>query len=84
MPASCFDDARGLLQTIVAEKRLTANGVYGFFPANSEGDDIVVYTDSSRQSRADAVPGAAAAVAARRADVVSLAGRLHRPARDRG
>ena len=45
-----FDDARGLLRTMVAEKRVTANGVYGFFPANSEGDDIVVYTDSSGQA----------------------------------
>ncbi len=45
-----FDDARGLLRTIVAEKRVTANGVYGFFPANSEDDDIVIYTDSSGQA----------------------------------
>jgi 5-methyltetrahydrofolate--homocysteine methyltransferase len=45
-----FDDARALLRTIVADKRVTANAVYGFFPANSEGDDIVVYTDSSRQA----------------------------------
>jgi 5-methyltetrahydrofolate--homocysteine methyltransferase len=44
-----FDDARGLLKKIVAGKRVTANAVYGFFPANSEGDDIVVYTDGSRQ-----------------------------------
>ena len=45
-----FDDAQSLLQTIVAKKRLTANAVYGFFPANSEGDDLVVYTDASRQT----------------------------------
>jgi 5-methyltetrahydrofolate--homocysteine methyltransferase len=43
-----FDDAQKLLRQIVAEKRLTANAVYGFFPANSEGDDIVIYTDESR------------------------------------
>ena len=30
------------------EQLLTANGVYGFFPANTDGDDIVVYTDESR------------------------------------
>jgi 5-methyltetrahydrofolate--homocysteine methyltransferase len=45
-----FDDAQRLLQRIVAKKRLTANAVYGFFPANSEGDDLVVYADSSRQT----------------------------------
>ena len=42
-----FDDAQGILRQIVADKRLTANAVYGFFPANTEGDDIVVYTDES-------------------------------------
>src|SRR6202012_3588076 len=43
-----FDRAGSLLDRIVAEKRLAAQGVYGFFPANSDGDDIVVYTDESR------------------------------------
>ena len=43
-----FDDAQKLLGRIVADKRLTANAVYGFFPANTEGDDIVIYTDESR------------------------------------
>jgi 5-methyltetrahydrofolate--homocysteine methyltransferase len=43
-----FDDAQRLLKRIVAEKLYTANAVYGFFPANSVGDDIEVYTDESR------------------------------------
>src|SRR5262249_21194132 len=43
-----FDDAHALLREIAAKKLLTANGVYGFFPANSEGDDIIVYTDETR------------------------------------
>ncbi len=43
-----FDKATELLDQIVAQKQLTAHGVYGFFPANSEGDDIVIYTDESR------------------------------------
>ena len=37
-----FDDAQALLKRIVDEKLLTAKGVYGFWPAVSEGDDIVV------------------------------------------
>lgn len=41
-----FEDARNLLDRIVSEKLLTANGVFGFWPAHSEGDDIIVYTDS--------------------------------------
>jgi 5-methyltetrahydrofolate--homocysteine methyltransferase len=43
-----FANARELLQRIVEEKLFTASGVYGFYPANSEGDDIVVYTDVTR------------------------------------
>ena len=31
-----------------AEKLLTANAVYGFWPAASEGDDIVVYRDEDK------------------------------------
>ncbi len=38
-----YDDARRLLDRIVAEKLLTAQGVYGFWPANSEGDDVVLF-----------------------------------------
>jgi 5-methyltetrahydrofolate--homocysteine methyltransferase len=51
-----FDDAQGLLRRIVADKRLTANAVYGFFPANAEGDDLVVYTDESRRHESARFP----------------------------
>ncbi|HZZ28389.1 MAG TPA: methionine synthase [Pirellulales bacterium] len=44
-----FDDARRLLDEIVAKKLLTARGVYGFWPAASLGDDVALYTDDSRQ-----------------------------------
>ncbi|WHT21701.1 methionine synthase [Crossiella sp. CA-258035] len=37
-----FDDANVLLDQIIAEGRFQAKGVYGFWPARSEGDDIVV------------------------------------------
>jgi 5-methyltetrahydrofolate--homocysteine methyltransferase len=37
-----YADARKLLDRIVHEQLLTAKGVYGFWPANSDGDDIVV------------------------------------------
>jgi len=43
-----FDDAQKLLQRIVAEKLFVAKGVYGFFPANSVGDDIELYRSDSR------------------------------------
>jgi 5-methyltetrahydrofolate--homocysteine methyltransferase len=37
-----FDDANTLLDQIIAEGSLSARGVYGFWPARAEGDDIVV------------------------------------------
>jgi 5-methyltetrahydrofolate--homocysteine methyltransferase len=40
-----FDDARRMLDRIVAERLLRARGVVGFWPANSVGDDIEVYAD---------------------------------------
>ena len=43
-----YDNGRALLDRIVREKLLTANGVYGFWPAVGEGDDIVVYRDRER------------------------------------
>ncbi|MFB9841957.1 methionine synthase [Mucilaginibacter ginsenosidivorans] len=44
-----FDDAQALLKKIVSEKLLQANGVIGFWPAASVGDDIELYTDESRK-----------------------------------
>ncbi|MEX0791642.1 MAG: methionine synthase [Pirellulaceae bacterium] len=38
-----FDDAQRLLDRIVDEQLLTANGVYGFWPAAADGDDIVLF-----------------------------------------
>jgi 5-methyltetrahydrofolate--homocysteine methyltransferase len=43
-----FEDAQKLLQDIVNGKLIVAKGVYGFWPANSVGDDIELYTDESR------------------------------------
>ena len=40
-----FEDANKLLDRIVAERLLTARGVYGLFYANAVGDDIDVYND---------------------------------------
>ncbi len=43
-----FADAQALLKKIVADKSLTAQAVFGLFPANSVGDDIELYTDATR------------------------------------
>jgi 5-methyltetrahydrofolate--homocysteine methyltransferase len=44
-----FNDANVLLDKIIKDKLLIANGVAGIFPANSVGmDDIEIYTDENR------------------------------------
>lgn len=37
-----YNDANAMLDKVVAEKWLTAKGVYGFWPANSENDTIIL------------------------------------------
>jgi 5-methyltetrahydrofolate--homocysteine methyltransferase len=46
-----YDDARAMLKQLIDEKWLTANGVVGFWPANSFGDDIELYADDMRTKR---------------------------------
>jgi len=46
-----FDDAQTLLKRIVTEKWVTASGVVGFWPANSIGDDIELYTGEPRHTK---------------------------------
>lgn len=43
-----FADAQQMLKTLIAEKWLQANAVFGIYPANSIGDDIEIYADESR------------------------------------
>jgi 5-methyltetrahydrofolate--homocysteine methyltransferase len=43
-----YDDANRLLDRIIAENLLQARGAYGFWPAASDGDDIIVYADENR------------------------------------
>jgi 5-methyltetrahydrofolate--homocysteine methyltransferase len=46
-----YDDAQRLLDRIVDERLLTARGVFGFWPAASGGDDIVVDLANSGEIR---------------------------------
>ena len=45
-----YDDAQVMLDRIIDEHWLTANGVVGLFPANAVGDDVEVYLDESRET----------------------------------
>jgi 5-methyltetrahydrofolate--homocysteine methyltransferase len=44
-----FDDANRMLDHIIRNRLLKANGVFGIFPANAIDDDIEVYSDASRR-----------------------------------
>jgi 5-methyltetrahydrofolate--homocysteine methyltransferase len=44
-----FDDAHMYLKEIIDRKLLTARGVFGLFPAVSDGDDVIVFSDKSKK-----------------------------------
>ncbi|MCH2177727.1 MAG: methionine synthase [Mariniblastus sp.] len=44
-----YNDALQMLQRIIDERLLEARGIFGFWPANSEQDSIIVYGDEERQ-----------------------------------
>jgi 5-methyltetrahydrofolate--homocysteine methyltransferase len=45
-----YEHAQAILGRIIKERRITPRGVYGFWPANAHGDDIVVYKDDARRT----------------------------------
>jgi len=45
-----FADAQDMLQRMAEQGRVQARGIYGFWPANSVEDDIVVYQDTDRST----------------------------------
>jgi 5-methyltetrahydrofolate--homocysteine methyltransferase len=51
-----MDDAKILLDRLILEGRLSADGVFGFFPAAARGDDVVLFTDESRTEVLTTVP----------------------------
>ena len=46
-----FDDANTMLKQIVDEQWLSAKAAIGFFPAASEDDDVILFTDETRTER---------------------------------
>jgi 5-methyltetrahydrofolate--homocysteine methyltransferase len=43
-----YDDARNMLDKIIAERWFRASAVVGFWPANTQGDDVELYGDETR------------------------------------
>lgn len=44
-----FANAQALLEQLISSKSLRGGAVYGFWPAASDGDDVILYSDESRQ-----------------------------------
>ncbi|MBL4633479.1 MAG: cobalamin-dependent protein, partial [Kofleriaceae bacterium] len=51
-----FDDGQMMLNTIIEGDLLKAKGVYGYFPAAGDGEDVVIYTDESRTKERARIP----------------------------
>ena len=51
-----YADAQAMLKRIVAESWFEARGVVGLWPANADGDDIVVWTDETRTTELRPAP----------------------------
>jgi 5-methyltetrahydrofolate--homocysteine methyltransferase len=45
-----FGDAKAMLQQLIEDKWISANAVFGLFPAQSAGDDIVFHADETRST----------------------------------
>jgi len=43
-----FDEAQSMIKSFIHNKTIEARGLVGLYPANSVGDDIVVYKDETR------------------------------------
>src|SRR5207237_3064431 len=46
-----FDDSQKILDEIAAKDLFTARGIFGFWPANSTGDDVDLFRDESRHEK---------------------------------
>jgi 5-methyltetrahydrofolate--homocysteine methyltransferase len=51
-----FAEGKELLDRIVRDRSLTARGAFGFFPAISEGDDLVIFADEARRHEHVRIP----------------------------
>ncbi|MFA7267840.1 MAG: methionine synthase [Sterolibacterium sp.] len=48
---SVFNDAKAMLKQVIEEKWLTANAVFGLFPANATDDDVCIYSGAARNNK---------------------------------
>ena len=74
-----LDDARAMLQQVIAEKWLRAAAVIGLFPANAVGDDVAVYAERGANRAGPELPLPAQAGPPARGQVQRVPGGLRRP-----
>ncbi len=46
---SLWNDTQAILQRMIGEQWIKARGVVGFWPANRDGDDVIVWKDEARK-----------------------------------
>ena len=46
-----FDDAQFYLKEIIGKKLITAKAIFGLHPAQSEGDDVIVFSDKAKKGK---------------------------------
>jgi 5-methyltetrahydrofolate--homocysteine methyltransferase len=51
-----YEHAQALLREIIDGKKLRARAVYGFWPAASDGDDVVLFADEARSAELTRFP----------------------------
>ena len=78
-----YDDARKMLDRIIKEKWFKASAVVGFWPANTQGDDIVVYEDEARTKQRAVLHSLRQQLAKREGRAQRGAVRFRRAARER-
>jgi 5-methyltetrahydrofolate--homocysteine methyltransferase len=44
-----YEEGQTLLKQIISRKQLEARGVYGFWPAEAQGDDVVLFAEAEKQ-----------------------------------
>ncbi|CAM3707649.1 methionine synthase [Rheinheimera salexigens] len=44
-----FKDANDMLDLMINQQQVAGKAIFGLFPANSDGEDIIIYTDDTRQ-----------------------------------
>jgi len=50
-----FNDAQNMIEEVISKKMLQANGVFGFYPARSVGEDVLIYKDEQRKKQLSAL-----------------------------